>query len=691
MTAASIFRKGADESVAHLRSLFPSPYALSHRRKLAPSLVNWRICGPIMDKLNLLPYKNTTIIDMNPNLGIFSAALHERLQPKQHILLEPEKKYGGRMMEFQKMHENSWYIPLDGYDWNTYNELFSDNPPPPPWPDNFPKPRIRAMPSLDDVNTDLLFVGHLGNSEKTERLIAQFVSCCALGSWIQQYGRVRFLLWVPDSIKDKYLPRSIASRARPAASAEAVVDITEVASSYAIRKGRGFQKLPVINLDNIEVEEKKPAPSKRQERKAVIKRKPVITQKFVEDEIKKLVAELCPVGVPKTRGRPKKLSGELQKQLEEAKANAREIVETIRSGEEPNLPMGLPLEEHVRILNKCDEIQRTFGHKITVEEVTEKVEGKNKQKQKLRVPRNPGRPRKLPQGGEPPTIAQLEAVEDKLMNGPGLWVQGMEHPPWYYRENRGELRKLATKMATLHPALCVDPNAVLQPADFGDTILGASGNLPSGAPAAQEPSTNSASGTNGSSELPGKDDSMGEKGDKNAARVWEEYEERWSRRHEVKARAQSREDEIYAVHNRLLEIYNREYEPLPIKPEEDFFPSIPMTLLEITPKKPHPFFSPPTAQERENNWLIFEWLIRGLFILRASSVTNALRGLAPGAENILEYLPTDERIPPSKRVRCLGTNELVNLAIAWKQWPFKDPDSQFRHFEGSNVERLRFY
>ena len=56
--------------------------------------------APILDGLGLAAYKQTTIIDMNPSLGFLSAALHERLLPKQHILLEPEGEYGDRMREF---------------------------------------------------------------------------------------------------------------------------------------------------------------------------------------------------------------------------------------------------------------------------------------------------------------------------------------------------------------------------------------------------------------------------------------------------------------------------------------------------------------------------------------------------------------------------------------------------------------
>ncbi|PUU83562.1 ribosomal RNA adenine dimethylase-domain-containing protein [Tuber borchii] len=678
MKAASIFRRSADESIAHLRSLFPTAPGMARPRTLPPSLVNWEICEPILDKLNLAAYKRTTIIDMNPGLGIFSAALHERLKPKQHILLEPEEKFGDSMREFQETYKNSWYVPLDGYNWDTYSELFSKDPLPPPWPDKFPKPEIKTSPSSEGVNADLLFVGQMGKSIRSERLISQFISCCALGTWVQRYGRVRFLLWVTDSIKDRYLPRSIAARARPAATAEAIVDITEVATSDEIRTGKGFHKLPVITQDNVHLEEKKPAPSKRQEIKSEIREeiKLNIKPKLVEDEIKKLVAE--ELGLPKTRGRPKNLPDKQQKELEKKKkkatAKVRKIVEAIRDGNQPKLPTRLSSEERVRLLDRYDEIRRAFGHK-TKAEVAAKILQKeeDRQRRKEGVPRNPGRPRRLPPTDQPATTAELEAIEERIMKNPELWVEGMEHPPWYYQGNKEELRKFVVKLATMRPALRVDPKAMLQPENLYSTMIEEieeGGGLPERTATGEEPSTTSASVR---------------KEGKSAAQAWEEYEEQWSRRSGVKAQEQGREDQIYAVRNRLLKIYDRPYEPLRVDPKGDFFPHIPMTLLELVPKVPHPFFSAPTSREREKNWLTFEWLLRNLFVLRANSVSSALRSLAPGAENILADLPANQRIQPTRRVRCLRADDLVNLTRAWAKWPFKNPGIQFERYSGRDL------
>ncbi|PUU78742.1 hypothetical protein B9Z19DRAFT_1193092 [Tuber borchii] len=419
---------------------------------------------------------------MNPNLGIFSAALHERLQ---HILLEPEGIYGDRMREFQKRYKNSWYVPLDGYNWDTYDQLFSKGPLPPPWPDKLPRPDIRTTLSSEDVNLDLLFVGHLGKSAKSERC----------------------------------LPRSLAVRARPTATVEAIIDITEVATSDEIRKGQGIPKLPVINQDNVRVEEARRG-------------------------IKLNVRPNGEAGLSKDPRPLKKLSYAQQKELKKTTAKVGKI-EAIRDGKEPKLPRSLPTEEQVR----------------------------------------------------------------------------------------AETRR---KIAAMHP-VHVDPNRVLPPEGIYSAIIEAieeGSDQPQGVATGEERSTASAS--------------VRKEGDKSAARIWEEYE------------SASPPDAELNPKNK----------------------AIPMSLLEMVPKVPRPSLSGPTPLERETNWLTFEWLLCHLFLLWACSVSSALRSLAPSAENILADLPAHQRIPPTNRVRFLEAHGLVNPAMAWTRWPFRDPGSQFEdHIE----------
>ena len=120
----------------------------------------------------------------------------------------------------------------------------------------------------------------------------------------------------------------------------------------------------------------------------------------------------------------------------------------------------------------------------------------------------PGRLRKLPQRGQPTTIKEIEAIKDKILKYPKLWIKGIEHPPWYYHGNKKELREFVIRIAAMHPALRVDPNKVLQPDDIHSTMrveIEEDGDQSEGAATGEVPSTTSAS--------------VSKEGDKSAARI----------------------------------------------------------------------------------------------------------------------------------------------------------------------------
>lgn len=93
------------------------------------------------------------------------------------------------------------------------------------------------------MNTDIIFTANLSMAgPEGERLLAQFLTCCALGQWVQKFGRVRFLVWVQDALRDRYLPRGIGGRNRAAVMAETVADIQEVVSAKVLRTGKGHPR-----------------------------------------------------------------------------------------------------------------------------------------------------------------------------------------------------------------------------------------------------------------------------------------------------------------------------------------------------------------------------------------------------------------------------------------------------------------
>lgn len=186
---------------------------------------------------------------MNPGSSVWSAALNKRLNPRSHILLEPEVRYKPIMKEFTASHPGSYWLPLDGYDWNTYSKLFASGL---PWPvehDFLPLDPM-FVPPEDGINTDIIFTANLSMAGSDgDRLLAQFLACCALGQWVQKFGRVRFLVWVQDALRDRYLPRGVGGRNRAAVMAETVADVQEVVVSKALRTGKGHPRSSQLDAE----------------------------------------------------------------------------------------------------------------------------------------------------------------------------------------------------------------------------------------------------------------------------------------------------------------------------------------------------------------------------------------------------------------------------------------------------------
>jgi hypothetical protein len=136
---------------------------------------------------------------------------------------------------------------LDGYEWSAYEQLFSgDEYPEPIFEPGFIPPRPKKVPVEEGLNTDLLFVGNITRIADSQRVTSQLLQTCFVGSWLQHFGRVRFLLWMNEVDKERMLPQAVQARARPSVIADTVADLTEIASSGTKRHGKGFStnKLP---------------------------------------------------------------------------------------------------------------------------------------------------------------------------------------------------------------------------------------------------------------------------------------------------------------------------------------------------------------------------------------------------------------------------------------------------------------
>jgi hypothetical protein len=181
---------------------------------------------------------------MNPGLGVWSDAIYNEIKPKNYTMLETDTFYHPLLEEFCKKNENAHVVKLNGHDWPTYTKLANGPYSAKRFPPNYPGFKPKKVPMEDGLNKDLLVVGTL-QPWISQRLTSQFINAVGLREWVQEYGRVRFILWLPDLDKERLLPKSIPSRLGPSVVAEMFCDITELCSSGSIRTGKGFQSTKI--------------------------------------------------------------------------------------------------------------------------------------------------------------------------------------------------------------------------------------------------------------------------------------------------------------------------------------------------------------------------------------------------------------------------------------------------------------
>ncbi|KAG5438316.1 hypothetical protein PCANB_002804 [Pneumocystis canis] len=139
----------------------------------------------VINTLELNTYKEATIIEMSPGPGIMTQALFKKINPKLHILMEPNRIFHPFLKKICEKAPNQFILTeLDGFLWSSYSTLKAQG---------LLNPNYQPM---DQIHSSLLFAAHLPHGALGEQLLAQFFTARFDEIWIHQYGRIRMLLWV---------------------------------------------------------------------------------------------------------------------------------------------------------------------------------------------------------------------------------------------------------------------------------------------------------------------------------------------------------------------------------------------------------------------------------------------------------------------------------------------------------------
>lgn len=534
--------------------------------------------------------KKPILIDMNPGACVWSAALHDYLKPRNHILLEPEKRYAPILEEFTAARPNAYWVPLDGYEWATYSKLFKPNPPCPPWPVDraFPDFDPKFVPPEDGVNPDIIFTGNLSFSQiKEERLLAQFLNCTTLGLWVQKYGRVRYLIWAHDELKERYLPRSVGSRGRATVISETVCDVREIASSPILRTGKGRPRPNEIELDDegnvviptYEARTTVGRPSlgkKKVERTVGRPRKLRMSVEEIGDALKRieeargdeaaleaLEAELIAKEMTSKKYSRRKIAAAKKAEKEDTDAEKPTDEEGAESTEDmPKKRMGRPRVFGPEPLKKkkgrsrysgqamlTPELERIRVNLIRVvkrdhkaakditDELFDEINAKNismiRQRRKI-----------------------AEGVQVYLESDREGWISGMEHPPWWYKNNPAEIESLVDtileRRSTKHTP---------EKTGFEHHIQGTGEETAKQIEALE------------SLEDPEKKEDKVLSEDEGKSTSFDEFEDRWVKKSDAFGIHRGNEDAAIAYQKGVLKWHKRPFEPIAVE-DSDFWPKV---------------------------------------------------------------------------------------------------------------------
>ncbi|KAI4593991.1 hypothetical protein KJ359_008779 [Pestalotiopsis sp. 9143b] len=189
------------------------------------NIVSEKLCDDILSYIgkSLEKHKGCDLIDINPGAGLWSSKLHEFLQPRSHVLMEPDADLYQEFLRPLLQKEGTSLVPKSGILWKDLNSVLS--------PDYLPhqKPLRRDDDGSNTPNDTLLVSFNLAFHPKKKfqsfesiatLLLHQFLDSIKTSSLFHRYGQVRMLVWTRRDDKTKILPRLVQKRRRTAVEAE---------------------------------------------------------------------------------------------------------------------------------------------------------------------------------------------------------------------------------------------------------------------------------------------------------------------------------------------------------------------------------------------------------------------------------------------------------------------------------------
>ncbi|KAK0830208.1 hypothetical protein LTR03_015922 [Friedmanniomyces endolithicus] len=237
---------------------------------LRNDIVSDSLCDDTIKYLapTLEKHKGCTIIDIHPGASVWSSKLHDFLQPKRHLLMEPEERYFTPFIKplLDKPGSTYRHTNLIGAHpreyWPNYEKVLGEA-------ELAPSPALSADdPALRELNPTLLVIGNLSRQYKVMArarsvhfgalILQQFLHAALTNQLFHRSGLVRMMLWLPEAEKYTLFPtsevyrHSLNARLGVGSSLTEVVgtvDLYDTADSFYFRRRRRPPVLEAIIAD----------------------------------------------------------------------------------------------------------------------------------------------------------------------------------------------------------------------------------------------------------------------------------------------------------------------------------------------------------------------------------------------------------------------------------------------------------
>ncbi|KAI1661859.1 S-adenosyl-L-methionine-dependent methyltransferase [Daldinia decipiens] len=191
--------------------------------KTRVNIVSERLCDNIFSYVgkSLRRHRGCDLIDIYPGAGLWSQKLHDFIEPRSHILMEPDAELYKPFLKPLLDQPNTTLVPASGLVWRELNSILT--------PEYLPHQTIPDAAKLSRRNDTLLVTANiafhpqkrfLSFTSMAHLVLYQFIENIRISGLFQRYGLVRMLIWTRHDDKYGILPKVMQKRKKLALDTE---------------------------------------------------------------------------------------------------------------------------------------------------------------------------------------------------------------------------------------------------------------------------------------------------------------------------------------------------------------------------------------------------------------------------------------------------------------------------------------